>query len=284
LPYQAFGELKNETWRFAGGLQSDIFAPLLPTVLPFSYLMASGNTGVFRGQLRAERFYYPAVDEQITLTAGLSEATPTIFNNSTIVTGSPALTEDNGIPNLEMRASWAVGQPVQVGLEAKRPFEVGLSTLAGQQRTTLAVPLTRVVDDVFGVAADFRWKINDRWGFAGEVFHGQAIGTYGGGVFQSVNSATFQPVHATGGWGQVDYYFTPCLHSHFGAGIDDPANSELNAGQIALNHTVFANLIWDVNTTFRIAGELTFRETDYVAPAVFSNDSVGMHVQLQWKF
>ena len=52
LPIQAYGELKNETWRFAGGLQTDIFAPLLPTVLPFSYLMASGNVGVFRGQLR----------------------------------------------------------------------------------------------------------------------------------------------------------------------------------------------------------------------------------------
>ena len=45
LPIQAFGELKNETWRFAGGLQIDIFAPLLPTVLPFSYLAASGNAG-----------------------------------------------------------------------------------------------------------------------------------------------------------------------------------------------------------------------------------------------
>lgn len=70
LPYQAYGELKNETWRFAGGLQADIFAPLLPTVLPFSYLLASGNTGVFRGQFRAERYFYPATDEQITFIAG----------------------------------------------------------------------------------------------------------------------------------------------------------------------------------------------------------------------
>ena len=51
LPYQAWGELKNEYWRFAGGLQMDIFAPLLPTVLPFSFLAASGNAGLYRGQL-----------------------------------------------------------------------------------------------------------------------------------------------------------------------------------------------------------------------------------------
>ena len=71
---------------------------------------------------------------------------------------------------------------------------------------------------------------------------------------------------------------------HFGVGIDDPANSELAPGQIAINHTVFANLIWDVNTTFRLAGELTLRETDYIGPASLSNDSVGLHGQVQWKF
>jgi hypothetical protein len=284
LPYQAFGELKNDTWRFAGGLQTDIFAPLLPTVLPFSYLMASGNTGVFRGQLRAERYFYPAVDEQITFIAGISEPTPTTYNDSTLVSGSTALTEDNGFPDLEMRLAWAVGPESQVGLETKRPFEVGLSTVLGQIRTTFAPPLTRVIDDVWGVAADFRWRVNDYWGFSGEVFHGQTLGTYGGGVFQNVNSVTFTPVHAAGGWGQVDLYWTPCLHSHVGFGSDDPANSELALGQIALNQTAFFNFIWDVTTTFRVAAELTYRETTYIGPAALTNDSVGIHGQVQWKF
>ena len=124
-----------------------------------------------------------------------------------------------------------------------------------------------MVDDLWGVALDLRWRINDRWGCSGEVFTGQTLGTYGGGVFQNVNSATFEPVHATGGWGQVDYYFTPCLHSHFGAGLDDPLDSELAPGQIGQNRTFFANLIWDLNQSLRIAGELTFRDTNYIGPA-----------------
>ncbi len=286
LPINAYGELKNETWRFAGGLQTDIFAPLLPTVLPFSYLMASGNAGVFRGQLRAERFFYPAPDEQVTFTAGISEPISTTVNDSTFVTGAAAITEDNGLPDLEMRLAWAFGQPQQVGLEAKRPFEVGISTVLGQIRTTFAGPSARVIDNVWGIAVDFRWRVNDRWGFSGEMFHGQTLGTYGGGVFQNVNTVTFQPVHATGGWAQLDYYFTPCLHTHVGFGIDDPADSDLFFFQIARNQTMFANLIWDVNQSLRLAGELTVRETHYIGPAIFAldNDGVGLHGQVQWKF
>ena len=38
LPMQAWGDLKNEDWRFAAGLQFDVFNPNVPTNLPFSIL------------------------------------------------------------------------------------------------------------------------------------------------------------------------------------------------------------------------------------------------------
>lgn len=283
LPIQAYGDLKNETWRFAAGLQTDIFAPLLPTVLPFSYLMGSGNAGVFRGQLRAERYWYPSDIDQITFTAGISEPTATTINDSTVVIGSTAITEDNGWPDVEMRLAWGAGEPQLVGLAPQRPFEVGVSAVIGQIRTTTTAP-SRVVDDIWGLAFDLRWRINERWGVTGEVFHGQTLGTYGGGVFQNVNSFTFEPVHATGGWGQVDYYLTPCLHAHAGAGIDNPADSELFLNQITQNRTYFANLIWDVNQSLRLATELTFRDTKYLGPILADNSGVGLHGQVQLKF
>ena len=52
LPLQAYGDLRNEDWRFAAGLQFDVFVPGMPTILPFSALAASGNAGnSFRGSL-----------------------------------------------------------------------------------------------------------------------------------------------------------------------------------------------------------------------------------------
>jgi hypothetical protein len=277
LPYQAFGELKNETWRIAAGLQMDIFAPVLPNVLPFSFLAASGNAGLYRGQFRVERFWYPAADEQITLTAGVSDANPTLVNND-------VLTEDNGWPNFEARAAWAVGQPQMVGLLPMRPFEVGVSGVVGEIRDTVFAPvgLSRFVADVWGLAADFRWRVNDFWGFAGELFTGQGLGTYSGGIFQTANPSTFSSIHTSGGWLELYCYLTPCLHTHLGYAVDDPHNVDLFLSQVARNETVFANLLWDVTKSLRLGFEITFRDTDYVA--LPDNDGVGLHGQMQWKF
>ena len=275
LPYQAFGELKNEQWRFAGGLQLDIFAPVLPTVLPFSVLAASGNTGLYRGQVRAERFFYPGEDEQVTLTVGVSDANPTIFNED-------VLSEDNGWPNVEARIGWAAGPLEQAGLVAQRPFEIGVSGVVGQVRSTDLGPLERVTANVWGMAADFRWRVSKDWGFAGEYFTGEGLGTYGSSGLQIVNTATFEAIRVNGGWTEVYFYLTPCLHTHWGYAVDDPTDRDTAAGQVTYNDTVFSNLLWDVTKSFRLGAEVTYRETEYAA--LPGNEGVGLHGQMQWKF
>jgi hypothetical protein len=274
LPFLAYGELKNEECRFAGGLQLDIFAPVVPTVLPFSILATSGNTGLYRGQLRAERFYYPGRNRQVTFTAGISDANPTIFNNDVLV-------EDNGWPNVEFRAAWAAGPLKQEGLLARRPLEVGISGVVGQVRST-EIAVTQVVADVWGLAADYRWRVTQKWGFQGEIFTGQGLGTYGGGILQTTNSVTFEAIEATGGWAEVYYYCTPCVHTHWGYGVDNALDADLAPTQVSRNDTIFANLIWDVTQSFRLASEFTYRTTDYL---VFQdNEGFGYHWQMQWKF
>jgi hypothetical protein len=273
LPYQAWGELKNEDWRFAAGLQIDIFAPLLPNVLPFSYLAASGNAGVYRGQMRMERFLHPSDDVTWTFTAGISDPIATTLNNET-------LSEDNGWPNVELRAGYGIGPMKQVGLGMARQFEIGVSGVVGQLRTTDGAQ--RVVADVHGIAGDMRWRVTDSFGVQGEVYTGQALGTYGAAIFQNVNNVTFEPVQVTGGWLETYYYFNPCWHTHVGYAVDDPNDADLSPTQIAANRTIFANLMWDVTKSFRIAGELTFRKTNYIA--LPDNSDVGFDFQTQWKF
>src|SRR5262245_43468206 len=128
LPVQAFAQLKNDNWRFAAGLQLDIFNPLHPNVLPITYLWASGNVAAFRTQARVERYLHPSDDSQITLTGGISDPIPTTVSNTFRVS------EDNGWPNVECRAALALGPMTGEGLAAKRPFEIGFSGVVGQMR------------------------------------------------------------------------------------------------------------------------------------------------------
>ncbi len=281
LPLQAWGELKNEDWRFAAGLQFDVFNPGAPTVLPFSALCASGNTGnAWRGQLRLERFVHPRKDVQWTIQTALSEPiTSTIDPDFRI-------SEDNGWPNIEGRIALGLGKLEGAGLAAKRPFEMGVSGIVGQIRTTPLAPDNRVVANVWGAGADARWKINDCFGLAGEVYTGQTLGTYNGAILQTINLDTLQGIRSSGGWLEGFFYWTPCLHSHVGYGIDDPIDRDVadSAGSLGRtrNETYFSNLIWDVTSTFRVGFEFTWRETSY--KTLLDNEGAGFHTQVQWTF
>jgi len=279
LPLQAWGHVKNDEWRLAAGLQFDIFNPLNPTILPFSYLMGSGNVGIFRGQARVEHYCYLDGMTQVTLTAGISEPIATALN-----TDFKTLTEDNGWPNLEGRAAISFGRREGEGMLAKRPIEFGVSGVVGQMRTTeFALVGNRVVADVWGLGADIRVAFTPRCGVQGEVYCGQGLGTYGGAILQNLSTATFEPIASKGGWAEFYFYWIPdCVHSHVGYGFDDPDRADLALGQLDYNETVFANLLWDVTKFLRLGLELTLRKTEYVPRA--KNDDVGVHWQAMWKF
>jgi len=115
-----------------------------------------------------------------------------------------------------------------------------------------------------------------------EAFVGQGLGFLNAGVLQSTNSATFTAIRSRGGWGEIYYYITPCLHTHWGAAIDDPIDRDLAASQITKNQTGFANIIWDITRQFRVGFEFTWRKTDYVA--LPDNQGAGFHTQVQWAF
>lgn len=154
--------------------------------------------------------------------------------------------------------------------------------------TPLTTGLRRVVTDVWGGAVDWRWAITPGFGFLGEAYTGNALGTYNGGILQNVNSVTFEGVHTSGGFFETYVYLTPRVHTHVGYGIDNPRDSDLPTDPLAFargrNETYFANLLWDVNQTFRIGFEFTHRKTDYVSPQLLDNQGPGFHTQLQWLF
>jgi hypothetical protein len=138
------------------------------------------------------------------------------------------------------------------------------------------------------IRIDFRWKVNDVFGFMGEFYTGRGLGTYNGGALQIVNPDNFfQSIRSTGGWIETFVYLTPCLHCHFGYGIDDPRDGDVPSVSPEFlgrteNRTVYGNVIWDVAESFRVAIEVSRRETKYsILP---DNDGVFFHTQFAWNF
>ena len=283
---QAYGELINDDWRFAAGLQFDVFAPGLPTVLPFSYLGGSGSAGnCIRGQIRLERFVDVGSDSQMTLQGALSEPLNTYFIPDI------SLDEDNGWPNVEGRIAFGLGDPEPIGKLTQRPMEVGFSGVVGQLRRTDVPPAAprRDVADVWGAAVDYRLNLAGFFGFAGEVYTGEGLGNYNGAILQSLDAVTREAIASTGGWVEGFVYLTPCLHSHTGIGIDDPVDDDITAIPNTIfgrtyNSTLWSNLIWDVNKSYRIAFEVTYRKTEYKEPTNLPNEGIGFQTQFAWAF
>jgi hypothetical protein len=282
LPLQAYGEIKNDDWRFSAGIQFDVFAPLGPTMLAFSGLAASGNVGnTFRGSVRLERYLHPSEDVQWTIQGALSDPVTTVID--------PAFTviENNGWPNVEGRIAVGIGVPESVGGVALRPFEVGLSGVVGQIRQTNRVGM-RVVTDVWGIATDLRWNLTRTFGVSGELYTGNSVGNYNGAILQLLNPNTAQGIRSSGGWGEVFLYWTPYLHSHAGYAVDRPVDSDivntLTEFGRTFNRTIYSNLLWDVTQSLRIGIEATWRNTDYKAPEFLDNQGFGFQTQFQWTF
>jgi hypothetical protein len=235
--------------------------------------------GYQRAQFRVERYIHPYANSQWTLQFALTDPTVTSYSSFSLLDG---LQEDNGWPNLEGRVAWGWGPRRELAGEVKRTVEVGVSGLVGQLRLTGTPTAPPSVADVWAYGIDAQVRLTDWLGVKGELFTGKTIGTYNAGIVQTFNGNR-EGIRASGGWGEVYVYWTPCLHSHFGYSIDDPRNADLTAGLASRNEFVYGNIFWDVTRAIEVGFEVSHWETAYMAP-LQDNDSMIYHTRVRIKF
>jgi hypothetical protein len=276
---RAYGELKNDFWRFSAGLDGDVINPLYPEMIDWSPGFGAGNVGFLRAQFRTERYFYPSDESKVTAQFALSNPIPTNYENFSLKEG---LTESTGWPNLEGRLALGVGRLVEREGTCVRAHEVGVSGVIGQLRRTGDVLTPNSIGDVWAVGADARFAITDCLGVKGEFYTGQTVGTYMGGAIQNFN-ANREGIRSTGGWAEVYYYWTPCLHSHFGGGSDNPLEADLTAAEVRRNQFCFVNIIWDVTKSIDVGFEVSRWETAYMAP-LHDNQAMVYDTRVRVKF
>ncbi len=255
---RGYGELRNDRWRIAFGQMEDLIAPRNAATVNWTGLQALGNIGNNqRGMFRLERYFHSGPSTRWALQGAISQPIVTDFADNPSVLG-----RDNGLPNFEGRIGLELGNDGGCG----RPFELGISGMYGQ---TLAGPgqgfPAPTTSDAFAIVTDLQWSLN-RLGFQGELFHGAALGTYLGGIGQSLNLVTGDAIRSSGGWGQLSYQVRPRVTLSGIFGMDNPRDIDLSGGQRSNNRVIGGNIFWDVNQSLRIGLDVWQVHTSYVAP------------------
>lgn len=286
LPYNAFGELKSQDWRFAAGLQNDVFNPRKPSVISLASMFTTGNTGSFRSQARIERYIKPSDAAEFSMQFAISDPIQSVFGARDL-----RIQEDNGWPNVEGRATMGLGAiETLTGGRKARGFELGASTFIGQVRTTRSIltptgpqsPIRNIVD-CWGLGVDAAVNLTPSIGVQGELFTGAGLGEYNGGIGQTFDSATQEAIRSSGGWGEIFVYLTPKLHLHSGYGVDSPLNRAGDTFVLTGNQTYFANLVWNWTKNVQISNQIDYRKTNYRSPLLDATGCI-FYSEFLWRF
>lgn len=287
-PLQAWGELRNEKERYAIGLLEDVFSPRYPSMVDtVSALAGSGNPGnTFRPQMRAERIIPLAKNQSISGVVALSDPTPTSFNINNSNINNSNITENSGSPNLEGRILWTQGEAGSSWIPWPG-IEVGASGVVGKFRTVFAADSKTYTTNLWGVSLDWRFKAGNQFGFQGEVYKGNALGTYLGGMFHTINANSGLAIPSVGGWAEAVWYWSPTMHSHLGYGLDTVDRSALLTGatgnEMGRNQTAYLSSIWDFTKMTQFAVETTWRSTNYLT-STYNNKGFGLMLAVQQRF
>jgi len=270
----AYGEFRTDEWRLLGGQTSDVIAPLLPNTLNYSLGRAGGNIGFRRAQVRVERFLRPGRDTQVTLQASINQTVVAEFVTDPQLDG-----EDAGWPTVMGRMAVAGPQCC----DAER-VELGISGHIGQEGIDFDTPPLQ--DDArflsWSFNADAYVPITDYFGFQGEFFFGDALGTFIGGINQDIDPIRRDGIRSIGGWVEAFLWLTEEVHTHGGYGIDDPHDHDLSAGRRSQNQFFFWNIVWDITPQTNVGIELSRWDTHYVGQAAGENFRV--ETRFQYRF
>lgn len=256
-------ELKNERWRFWAGQHPDVIGQQVTNSPAWTSHKQSGEFGQIRPGFRAQRFFELSDTAAMSLYAGLTQQVVLDFIADPTVAGT-----DNGWPNVEMR--WELGLGSTCNDTRPRPFTFALGGLIGETRAVdfFGNALANV-STTWAVVPELRIQ-HGRWGFQGEAFVGDALGTYNAAIGQSLNATTDEAVYTAGGFGELFYQLKPKFTVSVGYGIDNPRDADLAADQRSRNETYWTNFIWRCSEQLETRFEVARMETDYIAPSVSS--------------
>lgn len=272
---QGYFELKNSRWRFLAGQTWDVISPLLPGNISYAPGFGSGSLGYRRAQLRAERYLEFNSRLRMDIQGSLNQVIPYDYARSTDDLDFPS-----GWPVVEGRLAWHLGR--RTG-PCARPIVFGISGHIGEERYNFLIGQTRqdVSRRTWSLNIDLKCPITERLTLRGEIFTGENLSSYLGGIFQGIDPGTRNTIRSKGGWIDLEYRWTDCCRSYFGYSVDDPFDQDMTTGR-TLNQYYFANLIYNLTKQFEVGMDVSILKTlYYTGPAA---NATRLQMMMRYRF
>ncbi len=272
-PEDGLGLLAGQTW--------DVISPLNPSTLNYTVLWDAGNIGYRRPQIRLTKRLPLSGDTSVKLEGAISR---TIGRNVGVAGINSESGEDAGFPTVQGRVSatfpWLPAGATTVGLSGHRGQEEYDIDSTGSNRDF----------DSWSLNLDFLQPITGWMAFKAELFRGENLDSYFGGIGQGVRAVKSgstvvghdREISSKGGWCALT--LTPWDQWTFnaGIGIDDVETDDVNVGDRTLNRSVFGNAIYALNQNVDVGVELSHWRTDYRGSG--DADDVRIQTSLKYKF
>ena len=235
------------------GQTSDLISPLVPTTINYPVAWWAGNIGYRRPQLRLTKTVKTGETSSVSLAAAISRSIGDDFGK--LEPGDSGA--DSGIPTIQLAISR------QFSLSG-RSAGVGISGHYGKEelRERLGDPVPEF--DSWSIGLDYSLPLSSKVTLKGELWSGQDLDDYLGGIGQGINRASGEAIEASGGWLAIESKPHPRSFVGIGASIDDPDDDGLVPGSRSKNASIWVNYLYTVRTYLRTGVEVSHWSTDYL--------------------
>lgn len=284
-----FNILAGQTW--------DVISPLAPNTLNYPVAWWVGDIGYRRPQLRFTKGFSFNDDIRLQFQAAATRTIGDSFWSGLSDTG-----DDSDFPTLQTRT--ALSTPIFTN----KPTILGLSGHWGQETNDfhgMADPRPSQQElDTWSVNVDLTFPLLEWLTFSGEVFAGENLDAYLGGVAQGtmisfidtnvtlrrrINSTTYDgtfidmdTIASRGGWAQLAFGPFGRWQYNLGGSIDDPDDGDLPDGARSQNYSIWGNTLFDINPAVQLGLEVSYWNTSYKGDD--EADSIRVQSSLTYKF
>ncbi len=259
----AWMDLASENgFAIRAGQDWDTFILVDPMVVNFASMSDQGHLGNRRPQLRLSQDVKAGEGTKLTVAGAIARIAANDLDAGAQDDGT-----DSGIPGFQ--AKMALSSPLLVN-DPKKPAMIGVSGFWGRENVDTVVS-NKIIGsdekkyDSYAVIVAGKLPITAWMALQGEVWSGQNLGNYYGGIGQGINLIKDTGIKATGGFAQLCFAPAEKVDCSLFYGIDTPKDDDLNDGQRSRNQNVGGNASYKISSAVKVAFEYCHLTTRYKA-------------------